>query len=175
MQKNQASLTRRTGSQSPERCGRSMSPPGLRFGSMLRARNHKTVPCQHSTAGWPPRRGRALPQCTGYSNHNNLRGHNISAHRRHTPHIQPHNTSMPQWGVSVSQWGSLRKRASLCPQTHKHTIKKNTTPQTGKKATKLRKIREQRQARVQAAISNKASKQKRSSLTSGQPLAIPPA
>lgn len=128
MQKNQASLTRRTGSQSPERCGRSMSPPGLRFGSMLRARNHKTVPRQHSTAGWPPRRGRALPQCTGYSNHNNLRGHNISAHRRHTPHIQPHNTSMPQWGVSVSQWGSLRKRASLCPQTHKHTMKKKAPP-----------------------------------------------
>lgn len=139
MQKNQASLTRRTGSQSPERCGRSMSPPGLRFGSMLRARNHKTVPCQHSTAGWPPRRGRALPQCTGYSNHNNLRGHNISAHRRHTPHIQPHNTSMPQWGVSVSQWGSLRKRASLCPQTHKHTIKKKHHPTNRQESNKMKK------------------------------------
>lgn len=105
--KNDASLTRLTESQSPERCGRSTSPPTLRFGSTLHARSHKTAPCRHSTAGWPPGRGRALPQCTGYSNHNNLRGHNISAHRRHTPHIQAHNTFTPQWGVSVSQWGNL--------------------------------------------------------------------
>lgn len=84
---NEASLTRRPWPQSPEHCGRSMSPPGLRFGSTLRAHSHKIMPCQHSTAMWPPGMGRALPQCTGYSNHNNLRGHNISAHRRHTPHI----------------------------------------------------------------------------------------
>lgn len=87
LKKKKASLTRRPWSQSPERCGQSMSPPGLQFGSMPHAHSHKIMPCRHSTARWPPGRGRALPQCTGYSNHNNLRGHNISAHRRHTPHI----------------------------------------------------------------------------------------
>lgn len=81
------SLTKRPWPHSPECCGQSKSQRGLRFGSALRARSHKIMPCQHSTARWPPGMGRALPQCTGYSNHSNLRGHNISAHRRHTPHI----------------------------------------------------------------------------------------
>ena len=84
---NAASLTRTPWPHSPERCGRSKSQQELRSGPALRARSHKIMPCQHSTARWPPGTGRALPQCTGHSNHNNLRGHNISAHRRHTPHI----------------------------------------------------------------------------------------
>lgn len=125
MQINQVSLTRRPGSQSPERCGRSMSPPGLRFGSKLRAHNHRTVPCRHSTAGWPPGRGRALPQCIGYSNHNNLRGHNISAHRRHTPHIKPRNTSQPQWGCLSASGGSYKIRPHSAHKPRSTNIKLN--------------------------------------------------
>lgn len=124
------SLTRRPWPQSPEHCGRNMFPPGLRFGSTLRARSHKIMPCQRSTARWPPGMGRALPQCTGYRNHNNLRGHNISAHRPHTPHIKAHSTSTPQRRTLQSDERSPALAANPCAHTQ--------TPRAGRKQQKKR-------------------------------------
>lgn len=123
-------LTRRPLPQSLGHCGRNMSPPGLRFGSALRARSHKIMPCQHSTARWPPGMGRALPQCTGDRNHNNLRGHNISAHRRHTPHIQAHSTSKPQRRTLQSDRRS--------PASAANPRARAQTPRAGRKQRKKR-------------------------------------
>lgn len=128
-----------------------MFPPGLRFESMLRARSHKIMPCQHSTARWPPGMGRALPQRTGYRNHNNLRGHNISAHRRHTPHRQAHSTSTPRRRAPQRCGRSPALAANPCAHTQ--------TPRAGRKQQK-KKARKH----VQAAIPNKASRRNPSRL-----------
>lgn len=157
------SLTRRPGPQSPEHCGRNMFPPGLQFGSTLRAHSHKIMPCQHSTARWPPGRGRALPQCTGYRNHNNLRGHNISAHRRHTPHILAHSTSTPQ--------RRTLQRYDNSPALAANPRARATIPSAGRKQQKGKKRPE---SRFQAANSNKASRLKPSRLISRRPRVLRP-
>lgn len=139
-----------------------MFPPGLQFGSTLRAHSHKIMPCQHSTARWPPGRGRALPQCTGYRNHNNLRGHNISAHRRHTPHTQAHSTSTPQRGTL--QRHDNRSALAANPRA------RATTPSAGRKQQKKKRP----ESRFQAVFSNKASRQKPSRLIGRRPRALLP-
>lgn len=103
-----------------------MSPPGLRFGSRLRARSRKIMPCQRSTARWPPGTDRAPPQCTGYRNHNNLRGHNISAHRRHTPRTQAHSTSTPQRGTLQSWEESPASAGNPCAHQNSVSMKEAT-------------------------------------------------
>lgn len=62
------------------------------------------------------------------------------------------------------------KKALLCLQTHEHTTK----PHQQARKQQKKKIRQQRQTRVQAAVPNKASKQKQSPVTLRQSHALLP-
>lgn len=167
---NAASLTRRPWSHSPGRCGRSKWRRGLQSGPELHAHSHKITPCQHSTARWPPGTGRALPQCTGYSNHNNLRGHNISAHRRHTPHILPHSTSTPpRWGTLSPCRGSYGKGLALSANPWAYT-----KPHQQARKQQKKKLDSRGKQEFKQQIPNKASKQKQPPMSSRQSHALLP-